>query len=449
MSTFRSYLSKQSTLISGNSTNNSANPIFELVAGNNIYSRYIFTVDLSNIRANILKNNTVSGNVTEHTLVFYSAIAYRDDLIGKTYVNGMLRNSQYELQLFKIDEEFAEGISYDFDYLDNNVGVPNWYFKDKINNWNIPGIYSGSTSAITTQFFNKGNEDINFNVTSLINDTLFNTTADTINLGISYPISYETGTTSGDSNTYITTFFSKETQSFFEPHIKTVVNDYIKDDRNKFYLDSDNNLLLYVNDNVNVDSINSVQIFDYNDDLVTTVTGNSITNISKNIYSINLNIPSSTYPDMVNFSDKWNITINGINKIIENEFTLITQDISYNFDNQYENSMFSFGTYGINHGEKINPNNGSRKILVKTKRLYNSSIVDEIAIDGLTYEVYTLQGKNQINVIDETPINITPFGNYLIIDFSWFIPQDYYLAIKVKFNGITYSGSKVIKFSVV
>ena len=47
MDLIRTYLDKQSTLIYNNQTNNSKNPVFELVRGKNLYSRYIFNIDLS------------------------------------------------------------------------------------------------------------------------------------------------------------------------------------------------------------------------------------------------------------------------------------------------------------------------------------------------------------------------------------------------------------------
>jgi hypothetical protein len=57
MSIYRTYLAKQATLIYQNSTNNSQNPVLEIVRNYDIYSRYIFSIDLTDLRNNVINYN--------------------------------------------------------------------------------------------------------------------------------------------------------------------------------------------------------------------------------------------------------------------------------------------------------------------------------------------------------------------------------------------------------
>lgn len=449
MDLIRTYLDKQSTLIYNNQTNNSKNPVLELVRGKNLYSRYIFNIDLTELRNKINNNGLKQNVITKHLIKFYSTINYREDLIGKTTVNGFNRDSSYTLQLFNVPQYFNEGLYFDYVYsgfneLTLNEHAPNWYYRTKTDTWSQNGIFTGTTTGITTQYFEQGNENIEMDITSYVNNILYNTTGNTLNLGISY-ISTDEQTLTGETK-YLTSFFAKETQTFFEPCLETTVNSVIIDDRNKFYLDKSNNL--YFNVNRAITSVNNVKIYDYEDNLILTFTGNSITQIDNKNYGINLTINSNTYPDLVNFRDVWNYTVDGVTRDQEQEFTLLLEDIFNDKDSYLETSKFSFSTYGIKNGEDIRQNSGIRKIEVITKRLYNNSITENNLLDTLFYRLYVLQGDNEVEIIPLTQISKYKNGNYFDIDIDSLIPKTYYLDIKVTKDNIVYGENKIIKFNV-
>ncbi|GAH22326.1 unnamed protein product, partial [marine sediment metagenome] len=110
-------------------------------------------------------------------------------------------------------------------------------------------------------------------------------------------------------------FYARKTHTAFEPNIETTFNDTIEDDRNYFFLDKDNSLYLYYNKGGRPSdvTVNSVEIFDYMGQSVTSLSGGSIEKIRLGVHRISLNIDSDTYPDAVLFTDKWNYTLNGKN----------------------------------------------------------------------------------------------------------------------------------------
>ena len=78
-----------------------------------------------------------------------------------------------------------------------------------------------------------------------------------------------------------TGFFTRHTQTFYEPYLETSYNCTIEDDRADFYLDKNNKLYLYVNTGgnpTNLDSLPSqVQIKDQDDNIYTTIPQSGIT----------------------------------------------------------------------------------------------------------------------------------------------------------------------------
>lgn len=455
MSVYRTYIDKQATLIKDNYTNNSKNPVFEIVRDENLYSRYIFSFDLTELRSEIETNQIPSGSVESHYVKFYNTVHYRDDLVGKSNIDGFYRDNNVAVQLFKFNEDFGKGVNFNYVYttgLTNNLTetmeVPNWFYRDKYNTWNVPGIYSASTGTtiIETKNVLEGNENLIFDITNVITDTIYNTTGNTVNLGISYTDAFENTNTGNTS--FILSYFSKYTQTYFEPFLETSFNNIITDNRENFYLDNVNKLYLYLTSNV--DSVDKVEIIDYNGDLYQTISGNSINKLNKNVYYVELNIDSTDYPDAVNFEDSWTITKNGKQITNTQTFTLLTNENIFNQQvDAFENSEFSFSFYGIKQNENISQSNNKRRVQINTKRLYNSSIENEKVIDFIEYRIYVKQGDNQIEVCPFTKANTTFYSNYFDIYTNTLIPQTYYIDIQLSRNGIIKQYPNTLKFKIV
>ena len=471
MSTFRSYFSKNDTLIGHNLTNNSQNPVTEISYGtfNKQVSRFIFDIDFDDIRAKIADGSINPERIKKHILHMTNSIRYAPEYIGKkSYSLNIDRASAFNLELFNVNESWDEGSGYVFEYNDPNfiyvdvinpVLFPqavNWSARTTTSGWTKQGAYiSGVTQILGTQSFEKGDENIEIDVTDYINQRIFGTgytgttaySGDSFGIGIKFPDSYETLETEFRQ---AVAFFAKHTNTFYEPFIETIIDDTITDDRNYFYLDKDNDLYLYVNvgsfqQNI---TVNKVDIFDNEDNLLVTLSGSSIINVSKGIYKITLNVDSQTFPDAVLFRDVWDVTINDKNFTYDAEFYLISQDKYYTFDqsNQinFENYFFYF--WGI--GEKENVIAGvTKKIKLTIKEFYaNQNNFLPLEIE---YRLFTTVGKKyEIEIIPFTPVNRTNAGYEFNLDTSWLIPQDYFLQIRMK-NGNYYENKKTLSFTVV
>lgn len=464
MSIYRSYFLKNNTLISNNVTNNSQNPVTEVSYGtvDKRVSRFIFDVDLTNLQSRMLNGFINPNRILRHVLHMTNTISYAQQYLGKTsYSSSIERASSFDLNVFNLKQDWDEGSGYDFIYdaalIPNAISqASNWYSARTTTLWTNAGAYiSGTSEIIGTQRFEKGSENLEIDITDYVNQRLFGTgytgtsayTGTSYGLGIKFSDGYEI---LDPYYTQAVAFHAKNTNTWYEPYIETIVDDTIIDDRNYFYLDKDNDLYLYVNvggfpQNI---TVNSVNIYDYEDNLVTTITGSSIINVSKGIYKVTLNIDSETYPDAVLFRDEWSLTINGGNSVYSGEFYLISQNKYYIFDNSntinFDNYYFYF--WGISEKENIRA--GSiRKIKLTIKELYPNQ--NNFLPLNIEYRLFTTVGnKYEIDVIPFTSVNRTNTGYEFNLDTSWLIPQDYYLQIRMK-NGNYYENKQTLSFTIV
>lgn len=462
MSTYRNYFSKSNTLISSNLTNNSQNPVTEISYGSlqERITRFIFDIDLSELIDKINKGFIVPNSGMTHTLHMTNTISYAQQYLGKkSYSESIERASSFDLDVFNINEDWDEGSGYDFifgDIVYPNIvtQASNWKYRKTDVPWTISGgsYQSGVTEIIGTQRFEKGSESLDIDITDYVNQRLgfsgvTGYTGTSFGLGVKFPDEYEDLIT---EFTQAVAFHAKNTNTWYEPYVETVVDDTIKDDRNYFYLDKDNVLYLYVNvggieQNIDVSSVN---IYDYEDNLVDTLSGDSIINVSKGTYKIGLNISSEDYPDAVLFRDEWNLSINGRETQHNGEFYLISQNKYYTFDQSnrinFENYFFYF--WGISEKENITAGN-VRKVQLTIKELYANQN-NFLPLD-IEYRVFTTVGsKYEIDVIPFTSVDRTSAGYEFNLDTSWLIPQDYKLQIRLK-NGNYYENKQTLSFTVV
>jgi hypothetical protein len=466
MSVFRSYFSKNNTLIEDNLTNNSQNPVTEIAYGtlSSEVTRFIFDIDLEPIRQRISQGIINPDRITRHVLRMVNTIRFDEEYLGKRTCDGVTeRASSFNLELFNLTENWDEGAGYDFvydegSYINSSVtlGASNWFDRQTNVEWEQEGAYISGTSIILgEQHFEKGNEDISIDITDYINLRLG------LVSGVTSGITGLTAST-GIGIKYIdeealetlyrqaVAFFARKTHTAFEPHIETIYNDTITDDRNYFFLDKDNDLYLYYNVGANPSgiTINSVEIIDYMGQSIAIISGSSIENVSLGVYKIKINLDSDSYPDAVLFTDKWNYTLNGKNKSVENEFYLISQDKYFNFNlsNRINFDNYFFTYYGISEGEKIKDND-IRRIEIDVKQLYPNQD-NNIPLD-VEYRLYNSQtDHHQFDIIPWTKVNRTFKGYELLLDFSWLVPQDYKLELRLM-NGNTFKVKDPINFSVV
>jgi len=495
MSVHRSYFSKNNTIVSNSYANVGRNPVTDLIFGfsrNTVafdgYSRFIFNLDLYQLIDKIQSGVISTGCTTEltHTLTMTNTIRFDEDLLNTYNSDERMRASSFDLVLFRIPlssgttgntQMWDEGVGYDYSdtemivntptgyllydepLIDNNYSTrpSNWYQTTTITNWSEPGIYSNVDTATTVnysgltiidqQHFDKGNEDINFDMTNEINMILDGTLTGITGWGIAYLPSFELIT--GLTSNYSVSFFNRHTQTFYEPYLLTTYDDLIQDNRNLFVEKVYNKLYLYSyidGDFVNLDNNPNVDILDSNGDIV--YSGISTCLRTKGVYEVEIP-PISGYKTPCQFNDIWkNIVYDGESlPDIENDFVIQSYKNRLSIGTQSkEPSIFGFDFYGIKQDEKI-LNTDLRKVGVEIKKAYSTNQLLQ-NIDAY-YRVYVREGTTEVQVQDWTNINRSTNEYYFIFDTRDKIPNEYFIDIKVNISGEKDTYKRTIKFLIV
>jgi len=478
MSIHLSYFNRNNTLISNSKINTGRNPVVELTYGATDYlipaygpTRLIFNLNLQPLIDKVNDTIIFSGSLSSvtHTLVMRNSASFDLNLFRIPLSSGTTGYVQY----------WDEGVGYDYTNYSKNLNsgsgakyplvikddnafattASNWFSGKTISGWTESGIYNNKNTGkvnysgltiLDTQHFEFGNEDISFNMTNEINAILSGSTTSYAGWGIAYPPSYENAT--GLTESYSVGFFSRHTQTFYEPYLLTTYNDLIKDDRNNFVKNRINKLYLYVTDEdsySNLDNNPIVNIFDNDGDVVTGCTNLPTKLITKGVYEVSVPNSFSGYTTPMVFTDVWSgMTLNGITlPNVENEFVL------YDVNNRIktgtkttESETYNFDFYNIMQGEKI-LNTDVRKIGVIIKKAYSTSEL-LTNIKGF-YRVYVKEGETQVQVQDWTEFNRTPNEYYFNFDTRDKIPNKYFVDLKVQIAGEITTYKKQLTFFIV
>ncbi len=259
MSINNSYFSRNNTIISNSFVNTGRNPVFELFYGDSGiaipigFSRFIFDLDLTLLKEKINEGiiSLDCNKEVKHVLKVTNTVKFnKEEYLNTSNSQGRKRATSFDLILFRIPyrdldpslpQRWDEGVGYDFANTVGNIfndknysdRPSNWYQTTTLEVWEQQGIYDNKNTGTTnfndliivdTQHFEFGNEDIEFNMTSEVNAVLNGTQI--AGWGIAFLPDLETLT--GLTENYVVGFFTRHTQTFYEPYLETNYNDLIK-----------------------------------------------------------------------------------------------------------------------------------------------------------------------------------------------------------------------------
>jgi len=497
MSLLRSYINKNNTIISNSYVNTGRNPVLQLNFGssdllipNYGYTRFIFNLDLELLQDKINTGEISTGctSAMTHTLQMTNTCAFDEELLNTEMSDGRRRASSFDLILFRIPktsgntgnfQSWDEGVGYDFtDTNMNQNGMfgslypinyvdprsysdrpSNWYKKTNITDWSQPGIYNNKNEGVVKysgltiidrQHFEFGNEDINMDMTEEINSILLGTLTGVTGWGIAYVPDVENLT--GLTESYSVGFFTRHTQTYYQPYLLTDYDDLIQDDRNTFVKNQTNKLFLYIYENgvpINLDSKPFVRINDRSGALVPNMGSLQTCLKTKGVYEVVIPNGLTGYTAPCQFYDIWSgLTINGQSiPNVENQFTLKPYQAKIQIgSNTKEPSQFGFNFYGILQDEKI-LNTDVRKVGITIKKAYTTQqLLQNIEA---YYRIYVKEGTTEVQVQDWTKVNRTPNEYYFMFDTRDKIPNQYYVDMRVNISGEEDTYKKELTFQIV
>ena len=480
MSIHRSYFKKNNTIVENSDVNTGRNPVTQLFyggKGGNGHSRFIFDLDLSDLSKKIT-SCCVEAETLTHKLKMTNTSNFDDTLINNSpLMDGTRRATSFTLQLFKVTDQvpnWSEGVGYDYqvphiaiepEYNTTQSNRPsNWTHADTLTQWLNSGTYDNSQpqsptnyTVLATQRFDHGDENIEFSNAALdieINNRLQSPLAYNVVYGISFIPNLEN--INGTTESYSVGFFSRHTQTFFEPFLESTINnasnplepDAIIDDRASFNLNVLNRLFLYLYDSdgnpICLDYPPKVEIRDCDDSVVGAVSSMKLT---CGVYYIDYSLSVIQQNTPVQYTDTWiKLRVNGVPlPNVTNEF--IIYDEAYTVGTTtVEPKIYGYSVSGIKEDEKITGGD-IRKIYVSAREPYTTNRL--VLVNNIQYRLYVREGNTQIDVIPWTMVNMTFTDNYFLLDTSWMIPNEYYIDVKATSNQQVDTYSKVIKFQII
>lgn len=456
MSYHRSYFTKNNTIIKDSQVNTAKNPNTEILYGSG-FSKFLFQLDLTDLQSKIDNGNLVLNANTKHYLHLTNTIFGDESLMGEKRGTGRQRATSFELVVFPIPEAWDEGVGYEYeevyDYTTGNltfdIRPSNWRNRTTNDPWTYEGVYTGS--PITTIHFDNGNENIHADVTEFINSIIISG-ATNYGMGVSFDPSYMLVTNAIDQSV---AFFTKYTQTFWEPYLETVFDDGIDDNRENFFIDVDRNLYLYVNymDNAfDLDNLPTVDILSgYTTAgvgiVIPSLSGLTTTKIRKGVYKVTFGLSGQLCDGKRFFYDRWcNLQISGHSlSCVTQKF--IPKPFAAFFDigpNNTDVDRYAIQFFGVKLNEKIK--RGSTRKVVVTFRSINDP--KTVLLDEVYYRIFVKEGKTQVNVFEWTKLDRTN-ENSFILDTAYMVPREYNIEIKARINSEDVFYRDEIKFEII
>ena len=454
MSFYRSYFQKNNTIVESSMVNTSKNPATQIWYGST-HSKFLFTIDLSGLQQKITNGDLVLNSNTKHYLKLTNTVFGDESLMFDLTTQDKQRATSFDLILFPIQENWDEGVGFDYVYsadltqynINYDVRPSNWFNRTSLDPWTHTGVFSTVPPyVINTIHFDNGNENINCDITNYINGIL---TGNTINYGIGlcFDPNYLNVQTATDQTV---AFFTKYTQTFFEPFLETVFDDVIIDNRDNFIIDIPRNLYLYVTKGTNfydLDFLPTVDVLDSTKTVILGLSNLTTQKIRKGIYMVTIPMTGQLCDGKRFFYDVWkNISIDGF--VLDNVTQrFIPKPINSLFtigENQTELERYVVQFFGVKMNEKIKL--GSTRKIVVTLRSINKQI--PVLFDEIYYRIYIKEGKVQVIVFDWTLMDKTNENSFLL-DTSYLIPREYSLEIKALTHTEEIFYNDEIKFEIV
>lgn len=133
MSYFRSYFEKNNTVLKKSYVNTAKNPTTEIFYGS-LYSKFIFKVDLTDLKDKVDNGDLVIGAQTKHYLKMTNTVIGDSKLIGQSTGSGRNRATSFDLIVFEVPEFWDEGVGFDYEYTNNDM-LGNKTYDTRASNW--------------------------------------------------------------------------------------------------------------------------------------------------------------------------------------------------------------------------------------------------------------------------------------------------------------------------
>lgn len=474
----RTFLSKCNTIVNGSKDNFGLNPVCSLCYGR-MHSRVLVYFSEDKIKKLVEEGTYENGHVTHRLKMFncgsWDPSKYMEKkLIGQYLSDEERRAASFDIIAFKLPYAFDAGVGFDnstdvwfVGY--NSVSQDGSTWEKSANGipWETPGVYTpeflwdeyekwsrGEKSVVIgRQHFDYGNENLDIDITSYVNEIINGGK----NYGIGLAFSPRLEMSKKAHISYIG-FFTNNTNTFFEPYVETRTDFSINDDRYKFFAGKTNRLYFYsILGGVftDLDELPTCEIEGVKYPVKRQTTGVYYAEVKlgkkkvKGEDDCGNEIDEYVPRKSSVLYDTWgNLKYGGEDlDDVELEFEVHPANDFFNLGGDIESLSSLMPTIsGMNDDEKLYQ--GDKRELDVVFRVQYAANEYEIT-DNSYYRIYVKDGTREIDVIDWDNINTLGKKNMFTIDTSELVPYDYYVDIKVELGRETRIFKNRLHFRVV
>lgn len=460
----KTYIDKATTIVKDSEYNFGLNPICELNYGK-IVSRALIYFDINKLKERVNDKTYANISKLKHILKLTNCGSIDVKAINKRIPsfdsNGEKeRAASFDIILFTIPCSWDAGRGFDPapDFWVN--GKPsvskqgcNWYQCYNGKEWDEYGVYSNTTLSheydnfsagiesvvIARQHFDFGNENFEIDITDTVNKFI---SGELENNGIGIAFSPLLEESNVDMTQYIG-FFNNNTNTYFEPYLETIYDEYVIDDRSKFYIGKKNRLYLYSYVDGKLENLDEIPTCSIDDKEY------EVKQATKGIYYAEISLQIGEAEGNTIMYDKWsNLAYNGEKlEDVELEFVVLPYNKYFQVGmNSVSQKSVIPSLSGINDNENIIQGD-ERVVMVDFRQAYSQT--DKLLLDNCEYRIFTKDGKREIDVIDYSPIEQHYLYNYFMIRSDEFVPQTYYVDIKVRIGNEIKIFKEKLRFNIV
>lgn len=446
MGRLRIYPKKNNTIASGyfENFNSALNPGAILWYGGtgtrSSVSKFLMEFDLEDLKNKLASKEINSDYISSYRLKMTNVIP-DGELLDSEFEFAKLRKkvaSSFDLIVFPINKSWDAGRGYDLmgsEYIkisegDTNLtGYSNWNSATSVDFWDEPGIFTNPTASTAQNFsqhFDVGDENLDVDITPLVNDWLSGGSQNN-GLAVSYAREYELN--SGDTR-YLSRFYTNNTNTAFKPYLEVVYDEQIiREDRLRVANNRASRLFLNLfsgNTAANYFSAGTVSIkTTSNQDVITGLVPKQLT---KGVYYVDILMTGATKNQI--YKDVWSdITFEpGVDKqTFEQKFQILG-----NYYNNYpkEINQYVVDLYGISNNEILKKGELIR-VYAETRVEYSTKSPNEYY--GLEYRMIQNEITETIPWSSFNTIVIDGCAKeFMDLDTSWLLSnQNYTIELRV------------------
>lgn len=468
----KTYITNSTTIVKDDNVNLGLNPILELNY-NKLVSRFLIYFPHEKLQKLVEDKTYPDITKLKHTLKLYnSASDYTANKLNNNvcdfkYNTNRVRACSFDLIFFLLPNKFDSGRGFDFiqDLHHGNsrayseCGV-NWYQYRNGCEWGEEGVYSQQTLSselekftnptgnksdiiIAYKTFNYGNENIELDITDIVNKYITGELSNN-GIGIAFTPKFES-IDDVDDYTYYVGFFSNNTLGFFEPFVETRYDSRINDVRQRVVIGNKNRLYFYSNIGGMLENLQKIPTCTINEKSY------EVKQETKGVYYIESDFIEEGFEPNTMYYDVWsNIEYNGRKlKDVELSFTIADDNIYFNFSNQNSISdvkRFTPKLYGIQHLERIKRGD-IRRIDLENKIEYTNTKVSHV--DKIEYRLYVKIEQSEHDVIEWTEVEQGFNCNFFYINTNDLIPHRYFIDIRYHYGFEIIHHHKKLEFDIV